>query len=129
MFFSRARVDDRRQVLLHLGDRQAAQAVVGAERDDEDAHVALERPVEPAQAAGRRIAGDAGIDHLERVALLVELVLQERRDRTRLSSEAQPDGQAVAERDDLRARRRRGGIGGRRARAAAWPPAPVRRRR
>ena len=103
MFLSLARVDDRRQVLLHLVDRQTAQAVVGAERDDEDANVALERPVEPAQAAGRRIARDAGIDDFERIAVLVHLLLQERRIGLALD-EAQADRQAVAEGDDPWAR-------------------------
>ena len=52
-------VDDLREVLLHLGDRQPAQAVVGAERDDQHPHVPLERPVEPPQPAGGRVARDA----------------------------------------------------------------------
>ena len=39
-------------------------AVVAAERDDEDADVAVERPVEPREAAGRRVAGHAGVHDL-----------------------------------------------------------------
>ena len=57
--------DDGRQIAAHLVDRQAAQAVVGAEPDDQHLHVAIERPVEPAEAARRGVAGDAGVDHLE----------------------------------------------------------------
>ncbi len=113
MFFSRARVMIVGEVLLHLGDRQAAEAVVGAEREDEDTHVPLERPVEPAKATGRRVAGHAGIHHLVGIAFLVELVLEEGRERLGLE-ESQPDGQAVAERHDLRADDGRRRIGGRR---------------
>ena len=54
-------LDDLREVARQLRDRQAAQAVVAAERDDQNPDVAVERPVEPRQAAGRRIAGDAGV--------------------------------------------------------------------
>ncbi len=62
-------LDDARQVALQLLDRQAAQRVVAAERHDQHAHVAVERPVEPAQPAGRRVARDAGVDDLVAQAL------------------------------------------------------------
>ena len=59
---ARSMICDR--LLLQLVGRQPAQAVVAAERDDQDAHVAVERPVEPRQAAGRRVARHAGVDDL-----------------------------------------------------------------
>ena len=68
-------LDDRREVLLHLVDRETAQAVVGAERHDEDANVALERPVETAQAASRRLTRHSGIHDFERIAVLVQFLL------------------------------------------------------
>ena len=59
-----ARGDDLGEVALHVGDRQTAKTVVGAELDDQNPHVALERPVETAEAAGRRVARHAGVDDL-----------------------------------------------------------------
>ena len=77
--------DDRREVLLHLRDRQAAQTVVRAELEDEDAHVALvQRPVEPLQTGGGRVAGNARIDDFPLVAVGVELLLQQRGEGLRL---------------------------------------------
>ena len=97
-------LDDLRQVAAQLVDRQAAQAVVAAERDDQHAHVAFERPVEPAQAAGRRVAGDAGVDDLVVEPCGIEPLLQQRRIRLAL----------VADRDRRsgcrRARRRAAGV-------------------
>ncbi len=49
-------VDDLREVVFHLCNGEPPQAVVAAERDDENPDVSLERPVEPPQAAGRRVA-------------------------------------------------------------------------
>ena len=45
-------LDDGREVALQLFDRQAAQGVVAAERDDQDANVAVQGPVQPAESAG-----------------------------------------------------------------------------
>ena len=98
--------DDLGQILLHAGDGQAAQAVVGAELDDQDPHVAFERPVEAAQAARRRVARDAGVDDLVRIPLGVEPRLNQRRDRLFLR-QAVARGEAVAEKHDARARPRR----------------------
>ncbi len=104
-----ARSDDLREVGCELLGRQAAQAVVAAERDDQHPHVAVERPVEPRQSAGRRIAGDAGVHDLVIEPRRVETLLQQRRIRRGLG-DAEAGGQAVAEHDDARARagRRRG---------------------
>ena len=64
-------LDDRGEVLLHLVDRQPAQPVVRAELEDQDPHVALlQRPVEPLEAGGRGVAGDAGVDDIPGVAVL-----------------------------------------------------------
>ena len=105
-------LDDLREVALQLLGRQTAQAVVAAERDDQDADVAVERPVEPRQSAGRRIAGDAGVHDLEVEPCRVEALLQQRRIRRGLG-DAEAGGQAVAEHGDARARagRRRGAAG------------------
>ena len=97
-------LDDLREVVLELGGLQPAQRVVAAERHDEDPHVALERPVEPRQAAGRRIAGHPGVHDLEMKALSVRPLLQQRRiGGTGRQTEARR--QAVAEDDDARCRR------------------------
>ena len=53
--FDAARIralDDRRQVLAQLLDRQAPQRVVAAERDHQNLHVPVERPIDAAQSAG-----------------------------------------------------------------------------
>ena len=55
-----------REVPLHLVGRQPPEAVVAAQRDDQDPHVAVERPVEAAQPAGGRVARHARVDDLER---------------------------------------------------------------
>ena len=64
--------------------RQPAQAVVAAERDNQDPDVAVERPVEPRQAAGRRVARHAGVDDFVVEPGGVETFLQQRRIRRAL---------------------------------------------
>src|SRR5882672_423817 len=55
-------LDDRAEVGLHLAKRQPAQAVVRAEFDDHHRRaVARERGVDAREAAGARLAGDAGV--------------------------------------------------------------------
>ena len=46
--FARSAMVD--QVVAQLVDRQAAKRVVAAERDDQNLHVPVERPVDPPQA-------------------------------------------------------------------------------
>ena len=55
-------MNDRLEVVLHLADRQPAQPVVGAERQDQQPHIPFERPVRAPQSIGRRVAGHAGVD-------------------------------------------------------------------
>ena len=128
-------VDDGGQVLLQFLGRQAAQPVVAAELDDQDADVAVEGPVQPPQAAGRRIAGHAGVDDLEAEALAIDALLEPGREGL-LAAQAVAGRDAVAEDDEARAcgrRRRRGRIRSRRrpeprpraaAGAGAAPPTP-----
>ena len=106
-------VDDGGQVLLQFLGRQAAQPVVAAELDDQDADVAVERPVQPPQAAGRRIAGHAGVDDLEAEALAIDALLEPGREGL-LAAQAVAGRDAVAEDDEARA-------GGRRRRARPHP--------
>ena len=96
------------------------------------ADVAVERPVQAAQAARRRIAGHAGVDHLVGIALAVEALLNQRRHRL-LAIEPETGGQTVAEKDDARAgagqsrRAAPGTAAGHRrgrARSGGRPPAP-----
>src|SRR5687768_6703006 len=54
-------LDDLREVLLRLLRGQSAQRVVAAKREDEDVRAA-QHLARPAQAAGRGIAGHAGVD-------------------------------------------------------------------
>ena len=58
-------LDDLREIGAQVLRGQAAQPVVGAKRDDQHLHVAGHRPLEAPQAAGRRVAGNTGIHHLE----------------------------------------------------------------
>ena len=97
--WARSMIVDR--LRFQLLDRQPAQPVVAAERDDQDAHVAVERPVEPRETTGRRIAGHAGVDHLVLEPFVIETLLQQRWIRL-VRRKAQTGGQAVAEDDDAR---------------------------
>src|SRR4051812_27079738 len=117
-------LDDRGEVLLHLRDRQSAQAVVRAKFEDENTYVGLiERPVETLQAGRRGVARDTRVDDVQWIVGVVELLLQQRGIRLRLLH-AQARRQAVTEDDDLWAcrvaRRLRGRTrSGRRGRARA----------
>jgi hypothetical protein len=49
-------IEYRGEILFKIVDRQSAQSVIRAERDDQHAHVAVERPVKPPHATCGRIA-------------------------------------------------------------------------
>ena len=83
-------LDDLREILFHLGDRQSAKAIVPAERDDQHPDVFLERPIEPPKAAGRGVARDTRIDDFEMKPDAVDLFLQQDADRTALSRRPRP---------------------------------------
>ena len=58
-------VDHGRQIVAHLADRQAAQTVVGAERDDDDGRLVLAQGgSEPGASAGRGFAGDRQVGNV-----------------------------------------------------------------
>ena len=95
--------DDRRQIALQLGDRQTAQGVVPPECDDEDPHVAFERPIEAAQPARRGIARYPGVDDLERQSFGVEPFLEQGRIRF-VGRESEAGRKAVAEKHHAWAR-------------------------
>ena len=88
----------------------AAQHVVGAEFEDHEIRLVGQRPVEPRQPARRRVAGRPAIDDL-RVDPVGAQPRFELRRKALLGRQAEPGGQAVAERQDLRR------PGGRRGRA------------
>ena len=67
--------DDLGEVLARLGGGQAAQDVVCAEFEDDETHVAFERPVETAQAACGRIARNSRVDHFVFKIIAFELFL------------------------------------------------------
>ena len=102
--------DDPIEVLPHLRHRQPAQAIVGAQLDDEHIDVTVERPVQPAQPARRRVARDAGVHHFVGIPFGVEPHLNQRWDRL-LARESQTGGQAVAEKNNACAARRGRGRG------------------
>ena len=95
----------RLQVVFHLRRGKATKPVVGAERQDEQPHIAFERPVRAPQAIGRRVSRNAGVDHFERVAALLQLSLKQAPDRP-APRKSKPGRQAVAKHDDARRRRR-----------------------
>src|SRR5439155_3838296 len=98
-------LDDRREIALQLARREAPKAVVAAERYDEDANLAVERPVEPTETTGRRISRYSGVHHLVIQPLIVETLLQHSGVRL-FSRKAKPGGQAVAKDDDARSQHR-----------------------
>ena len=88
------------EVRLHGADAQAAQAVVGAERDDDDLGSRAKHPVDAPQARRARVAAHAGIDHAVAVALSVKARLQPR-GKGVAGRHPKTGGEAVAEhRDD-----------------------------
>ena len=104
--FSRSMIADERP----LGHRRvgAAQHVVGAEFEDHPVGPVRHRPVEPVEAAGGGVAGDAGIGDRHVVALGLEQPLQHGREGG-VGGQPVAGGQAVAEGDELD-RAARGGL-------------------
>jgi hypothetical protein len=119
---------DLAQVALDLLGRLGAQAVVGAELDDDDGGPLRQDPAQAAQPAGAGVAGHAGVEHTDGRAELLHLLAEERRIGL-VEGKSQPGGQAVAEESHQRRRRRRrrdagGGAGsgwGRRGKSWSCP--------
>jgi len=95
--------EDLREIPFHLVGRQPPEAVVAPERDDENPHVAVKRPIQPAQPSRRRVARHAGVHDLETIAAPVEPPLEDRRVCLGFGK-PEPGSQAVAEDDDARTR-------------------------
>ena len=102
---------------IEIGPRQPrverAQHVVGAKLDDHQVGLARQPVERPAEPRAPRLAGiprDAAIDHRRGDAVTAQARLQLRRE-AEPAIERIAGGQAVAEREDQRARRRRGGAG------------------
>src|SRR5436305_2081401 len=72
-------LDDAREIVAQRRHGLTAQAVVGAERDDDDLRVRLERPVDAPQPARARVAAHAGVDHAVVEALAAQARLEQRR--------------------------------------------------
>ena len=94
-----AAADDLAQIVVGLLDGQAAQTVVAAKGDHHHVRMLIEEPAEAREAAGRGVAADAGVDHADGQALLLELLAEERRIGLVL---VQPETgrEAVAQEDD-----------------------------
>ena len=68
------------EVVAHLGERQAAQAVVGAEGDDDDRRLVLAQRIgQPGAAAGRGCAGDGEVGDAIIEALFRQPLAEQRR--------------------------------------------------
>ena len=91
-------VDDPLQVVPHLIDGQPPQGVVAPQRHHQDPHIAVERPVEPAETARRRVSRDAHRGDLDRPAGAVDALLQPRRIGV-LGPQAEPGGKGVSQND------------------------------
>jgi len=73
-----ASLDNGGEIALHVLDRQAAQAVVGAEFEDDDGRLVFgEGRRDAAQPATGGFAADTGIDHAPARFLLRQLFLQQ----------------------------------------------------
>ena len=103
-------LNDLGEVGLHLVHRQAAQPIVRPQRQHQHPDIALERPFQAAQSAGRGAAGFAGVDNLERVASLVQHRLEPGRKR-QVGRQPEASRQAVTEDDDSWSLRRARGRG------------------
>src|SRR5437016_404202 len=79
-------LDHGSEVLLHLRHRQAAQAVVRAELEDQDRRaVALQRRLDARQAPAGRLPGDARVDDAIIWALALEALAKQRHPAARLA--------------------------------------------
>jgi len=94
-------MDDRLQIVFHLGRGQASEPIVRAQGQNQKAYISLERPVCASQAVGRRITRDPRIDDFQVGALLFQHALEDRRVGL-LLRKAEPRGQAVTQRHDTR---------------------------
>ncbi len=95
--------DDLGQVLFQARDWQTSQAVVGAQLDDENLHVAGKRPVEAAQTTRGCVTRNARVDDLVRIPRFPQTCLDERRHGLFLR-EPIARRQAVAQEHDSRSR-------------------------
>jgi hypothetical protein len=87
------------QVRGELRDRHAAQAVVRAERDHQDANVPGERAIEPRAGVRRRVSRHSGVDDFIRKPGAADALVQQGRIGDG-GSDAVAGRQAVAETDD-----------------------------
>ncbi len=78
----------------------AAQGIVGAEFDDHRLGSLRHRPVEPVAAAGSGIAGHPGIDHVDLYPLVIQGLLQTRRE-CGGGRQAEAGAQRIAQHDHL----------------------------
>ena len=99
--------DEGGEVAARVGDRDAAQAVVAAELDDDDGGVQAEDFFEAVDAIFAGVAADAGVDNFVVVAATVEIGLEIVGIRV-AGRDAIAGGDAVSEAHD---RRERGGAG------------------
>ncbi len=98
--FQAGLLDDAGEVFFRFGGRDAAQAVIAAEGDDE--HVGTlgpERPVDAAESSGGGVAADPGIHYLAGQAGGVEFFLEQRGIGFG-AVQSVASGDAVAENDD-----------------------------
>src|SRR5688572_11949376 len=120
---------DECEVFLHLIRRQPAQAIVGAQREHERMHIAIERPVEPPRSARGRITRYAGVDDLEVVSVFLQLLADQRRIAL-IGRQTQTGGKTISKKNNSRfgcrrrfvspkLRRTAGSGGGRRGRGLA----------
>ena len=71
---------DRRQIFLHLRDRQTAQSVIAAQRNDHHVGRPLaQHQIDPPQSPRRRVPAQAGIDHGVIEPRSLDFLLQQRR--------------------------------------------------
>ena len=95
-------LDHRRDVALDRRDRHAAQAVVAADREDDDLRVrARVRASKRTQRLAGRVASDAGVDHAVVAPVARDPLLKQGRVGF-VRAQARAGGQAVAERHDDR---------------------------
>ena len=99
-------VDDALEIRFHLGRRQPTQAVIRAQRHNEQTDIPFERPPRPAQSVSGGVAGDAGVHDIQIDSGVLELPVQHF-GICLLTREAKARGEAVAEGDDLRRSGRR----------------------
>ena len=96
-------VDNPLEILAGCGQRDAAQAVIDPELDHQEVNALLQHPIDPAQTSGAGLSAQSGVDHPERKAFSLDLLLDQG-GKAFVRAHAKTSRETVAEEEDGSAR-------------------------